>query len=235
MSQTDPLFEKHKLLFTRLPSAPESIAAIRTALADLDELLAKLEGACKGAWEAWRVQPEGDRPQAAPIFNRFVSNFDDIAYRLRIANVSTLSLRGLMEDARKAWTSGDFDCQEVACFNDESDVISVPILRAEIVKARFALGEASTITFTDQAGHHFTPQQLNFIAGEHPERTLRRAVLSYRTAGLSAQELAEDIPAEPVTGKGGILHYASFAKVSADFSTIEVELAFVVGGVIDHQ
>ncbi|MDM7975401.1 MULTISPECIES: hypothetical protein [Thalassospira] len=93
----------------------------------------------------------------------------------------------------------------------------------------------TTIVFTDQSGRRFTPDQLTFLSGEHPERTLKRAVLSYRSAGVSAQELADDIAPDPATSKGGILHYSAFATVSDDFSTIEVELAFVVNGVIDHQ
>tara|TARA_S200002703_G_scaffold94292_1_gene81404 strand:- start:373 stop:657 length:285 start_codon:yes stop_codon:yes gene_type:complete len=91
----------------------------------------------------------------------------------------------------------------------------------------------TTIVFTDQSGRRFTPEQLSFVSGEHPEKTLRRAVLSYRTAGLSAAELAEDITPDPKTAEGGILHYTSFATVSEDFSQIEIELAFVVTGVID--
>lgn len=89
------------------------------------------------------------------------------------------------------------------------------------------------ITFTDQSGRSFRPDQLTFLSGEHPERTIRRAVLSYRTAGVSAAELAEDITPDPKTAEGGILHYTSFATVSDDFSQIEIELAFVVDGVID--
>lgn len=86
----------------------------------------------------------------------------------------------------------------------------------------------TNIIFTDLNNRHFLPHQLNFLSGEPPERTIRRAVLGYRTAGLSARDLADDIPADPETGRGGILHYASFAKVNEDFTDIEIDLAFAV-------
>lgn len=86
----------------------------------------------------------------------------------------------------------------------------------------------TSIIFIDLNGRHFLPHQLLFLSGEPPELTIRRAVLGYRTAGLSARDLADDIPADAETGEGGLLPYAAFAKVSEDFIDIEIDLAFAV-------
>jgi hypothetical protein len=92
----------------------------------------------------------------------------------------------------------------------------------------------TTIIFTDAAGRHFTPAQLDAhthitaLSGEPADRTIMREVLRYRTEGMTARDLADAIPPDDETGLGGILHYATFATVSADFSHIIIDLAFAI-------